>query len=56
MKRIYERRLNRRPKSIWHLDGRDDKFWQNLVNGISAESEWRTNFRLNRAEFMQFVE
>lgn len=56
IKRLHEQQLSRQPKTIWHISGRDDTLWKNMLKGITPESEWRANFRFNQNEFMQLVE
>ena len=43
--------LRRKPKSVWVVDGRDDIFWQNLLNQKSPDWWWKKNFQLSRESF-----
>ena len=48
--------LRRKPKSVWVVDGRDDIFWQNLLNQKSRDWCWKKNFRLSRESFFSLYE
>ena len=48
--------LRRKPKSVWVVDGRDDIFWQNLLNQKSLDWYWKKNFRLSRESFFSLHE
>ena len=40
------------PRHCWICPGRTRIWWENLLNGVSPEHEWKTNFRMSRANFM----
>lgn len=43
--------LRRKSKYKWVANGKDDIFWQNLLNQKSRDSCWKKNFRLPKESF-----
>ena len=43
--------LRRKSKYKWVANGRDDIFWQNLLNQKSRDPCWKKNFRLPKESF-----
>ena len=50
------RRNSKKPHSCWYKIGRSDKWWKNMISGISPESYWFKNFRLSKSAFMNLAE
>ncbi|XP_065650701.1 uncharacterized protein LOC136078816 [Hydra vulgaris] len=50
------RRNSKKPRSCWYKIGRSDKWWKNMISGISPESYWFKNFRLSKSAFMNLAE
>ena len=44
------------PRHCWIYPGRTAIWWENLLNVVSPEHEWKTNFRMCRANFMALCE
>ena len=40
------------PRHCWICPGHTRIWWENLLNGVSPEHEWKTNFRMSRPNFM----
>ena len=53
---IKMRRLARKKRSKWVEGGRSDAWWQNMVNGLSADHEWKRNFRMSKEMFGELCE
>ena len=53
---IKMRRLARKKRSKWVESGRSDAWWQNMVNGLSADHEWKRNFRMSKEMFGELCE
>ena len=53
---IKMRRLARKKRSKWVQSGRTDGWWQNMVNALSADHEWKRNFRMSKEMFEELCE
>ena len=53
---IKMRRLARKKRSKWVESGRSDAWGQNMVNGSSADHEWKRNFRMSKGMFGELCE
>ena len=45
-------RRNRKTRRFWVRPGRTSAWWDNFMNGIVLEQEWKENFRLSHASFL----
>ena len=50
------RKLARKKRSKWVQSGRTDAWWQNMVNGLSADHQWKRNFRMSKEMFGELCE
>ncbi|XP_060758370.1 putative nuclease HARBI1 [Neoarius graeffei] len=52
------RRVTRRAKRrrFWVRPGRTSSWWDNFVNGVVVDAEWRENFRMSRASLVSLSE
>ncbi|CAB4040179.1 Hypothetical predicted protein, partial [Paramuricea clavata] len=48
MKRLKIRQFCRKPRSVWVVNGKTDKWWENIVNGNVPDSVWKKNFRMSQ--------
>ena len=55
LKLAKQRRLNRKKRSCWYKAGRTDKWWKNLISGVSPKEFWKKNFRMDEALFHDLV-
>jgi hypothetical protein len=55
MKHLKIRQLCRKPRSIWVVNGRTDKWWENIVNGNVPDSVWKKNFQMSKESFYNLV-
>ena len=46
----------RKKKSIWVKQGRTDKWWENMISGLSSSDCWKKNFRMSKEEFLNLCE
>ena len=53
---IHLRKLMRKKRSRWVNSGRTDLWWQNMINGVSPDGDWKRNFRMSREEFLELCE
>ena len=49
-------RKARRKRRFWVRPGRTSAWWDNFVNGIMLEEEWKENFRMSRTSFFRLCE
>jgi hypothetical protein len=42
---------NRRPRRFWVKPGRTSSWWDNMLNGVCLDSDWKDNFRMSRCNF-----
>ncbi len=56
IKHLKARRLCRKPRSTWIVNGRTDKWWENIVNGDAPDSVWKKNFRMSKQSFYNLVD
>ena len=54
--KLLKKRIIRRKRRRWINPGRTDRWWQNLWSGKLLESEWSSNLRMSREDFMELVE
>ncbi|CAL9702247.1 unnamed protein product [Knipowitschia caucasica] len=52
--RIRTRRASRR--RFWTRPGRTSSWWDNFVNGVVLDAEWRENFRMSRESVVALTE
>ena len=45
----------RRQRRFWIRPGRTSLWWDNFLNGIVLEEEWKENFRMSRVSFFNLV-
>ena len=52
------RRATRRAarRRFWVRPGRTSSWWDNVVNGIAVDEEWRENFRMSRTSLLALSE
>ena len=43
-------------KKYWVKPGRTSLWWENLLNGLSADEEWKINFRMSRRDFFHLAD
>ena len=48
-------RRRRRPRRFWIRPGRTSLWWDNFLNGVTLEEEWKENFRMSRVSFFNLV-
>ena len=53
---IKMRKLAKKKRSKWVQSGRTDAWWQNMLNGLSADHEWKRNFRMSKEMFGELCE
>ena len=46
-----KRRAQKRRRQFWIRPGRTSAWWDNFVNGIVVEEEWKENFRMSKRTF-----
>ena len=44
---LQARRVRRKPRSLWVINGRTDQWWQNMIGEDVPEWCWRKNFRMS---------
>ena len=49
-------RKARRPRRFWVRPGRTTAWWDNFVDGVVVEEEWKENFRMCRANFYKLCD
>ena len=42
---------NRRPRRFWVKPGRTSSWWDNMLNGVCLDSDWKDYFRMSRCNF-----
>ena len=47
-------RKERKQRRFWIRPGRTSLWWDNFLNGVMLEEEWKENFRMSRVSFFQF--
>ena len=55
LKKIKQRRLRRKKRKYWFKPGRTDQWWQNMLNGVAPQEEWKKNFRMTKESFLEMV-
>lgn len=50
------KKLMRQKRSKWIECGRTDAWWQNMINGLSPEQDWKRNFRISKELFQELCE
>lgn len=48
-------RRARRPRRFWIRPGRTSLWWDNFLNGVVQEEEWKENFRMSRVSFFNLA-
>ena len=43
-------------RKYWVKPGRTSLWWENLLNGLSADEEWKINFRMSRRDFFHLAD
>ena len=51
-----KRRKRLQPRRFWVTTGRTDLWWQNLITGKTAESNWLKNFRMTKGDFLNLAD
>jgi len=46
----------RKRKSMWVKKGRTDKWWENMISGLSSTDSWKKNFRMPKEEFLNLCD
>jgi len=46
----------RKRKSMWVKKGRTDKWWENMISGLSPTDSWKKNFRMPKEEFLNLCD
>ena len=54
--RIKRHKRERRERRFWVRPGRTSLWWDNFMNGVVVEEEWKENFRMSRANFYNLAE
>ena len=54
--RIRQRKRDRKQRRMWKKAHRTDEFWQMMWNGEVEDEDWKSNFRMGKADFMELVE
>ena len=49
------RRLRRKHKSVWVVNGRTDQWWRNIIGGNVPDSFWKKNFRMSKDLFHELA-
>ncbi len=50
------RRRERQQRQFWIRPGRTSAWWDNFVNGIVVEEEWKENFRMSKPTFTKLCD
>lgn len=50
-----QRKQLRKPRTVWHKNGRTDAWWQNMINDILPVEEWKKNFRMSKPLFLELA-
>ena len=51
-----KRRRERQQTQFWIRPGRTSAWWDNFVNGIVVEEEWKENFRMSKSTFTKLCD
>ena len=54
-RRNQARRVRRKPRSVWVINGRTDQWWQNMIGEDVPDWCWRKNFRMSKECFISFI-
>ena len=46
-----EKSRARKPRKAWIRPGRTSQWWNNFMNGVMLEEEWKENFRMSKSTF-----
>ena len=50
------RRIIRRHRRFWRIQGRTEQWWLNLWNKVLPMSEWKKNLRMEKQFFMKLAD
>ena len=45
------RKLSRKRRAAWVINGRAETWWLNMISGVSPDHEWKKNFRVTKEKF-----
>ena len=52
---LQARRVRRKRRSVWVINGRTDQWWQNMIGEDVPDWCWRKNFRMSKECFISFI-
>ena len=54
--RATKKSRTRKPRKSWIRPGRTSQWWDNFMNGVMLEEEWKENFRMSKCSFFKLCD